>query len=467
MPARSTLPTNIAAGGTGHISHTNSLHTLYNAGTGGSSLLVAASDAAQSIKDRADYLCDGTADEVEINAALSAGKAVMLSAGTFNLAAGQSIVDPGSVPIALVGSGWSTVLAVPNASNVYAIALSTTYKLSGYIGNLKIQCNGNNQSTGGGGINGTGCISWLFENLWINKPWHNGLYLHDDGLGGSGFGHHNTVTNCLFDQGEVSNGGDGRALRFDSSDENYIINCTFQDNGRIGAAEPNHIYDLCGLNIFQFNSFVGGRSGMKLQGADSIAVGNVFDGCKDHSIRVNGDRNQLVGNKVYHLGFTGTNLDGIWVDNVAHTQIVGNAFDTISSGAAAGGTARSAINMSSGTVGSSVVVGNKIMATGIAYGTAPIILPAGTGNLIRHNGGYVTEAKGTATVASGTTSIAVTHGLGGTPALSDIKVTPTNDPTAAPVRWWVSAVAATTFTITTNVNPGASGMTFAWQAIVL
>lgn len=57
----------------------------------GQALIVAASDAPAGIKNRADYVCDGTADEVELNLADSAlptdQGAVVLSTGTFNLAA--------------------------------------------------------------------------------------------------------------------------------------------------------------------------------------------------------------------------------------------------------------------------------------------------------------------------------------------------------------------------------------------
>src|SRR5215207_605468 len=213
-------------------------------------VLVAASTAPTAVKNVAEYVCDGTADQVEINAALAslstAGGLVKLTPGTFNLAAGSSIVDPGSQPIHLEGSGWGTILSVPNASNVYAIALTNSFKPGGYIGHLKIDCNGNNQTTGGGGIDAQGTVWWRFEHLWIRRPWNNGLYLHHDGLGG--FGHHNTVDACFFDEGENSNGGDGRGVRLDNSDENVVTACTFQANGRAAAGEPNHYFDLAGLN---------------------------------------------------------------------------------------------------------------------------------------------------------------------------------------------------------------------------
>lgn len=57
----------------------------------GATKVVAASNASTQMRAQADYLCDGTADEVQINAALAAlpasGGTVLLSEGTFTLAA--------------------------------------------------------------------------------------------------------------------------------------------------------------------------------------------------------------------------------------------------------------------------------------------------------------------------------------------------------------------------------------------
>jgi len=54
---------------------------------GNSVYFIAANDASTTEKLLADAQCDGTADEVQINAALTAGYNVRLSSGTFNIAA--------------------------------------------------------------------------------------------------------------------------------------------------------------------------------------------------------------------------------------------------------------------------------------------------------------------------------------------------------------------------------------------
>ncbi len=79
---------------------------------GGTTLMVAASNALASTIARADYRCDGVADEVEINLALAAlnagpGGRVLLSEGTFTLA--TPIVFPGN-DITLIGMGYNTFI---------------------------------------------------------------------------------------------------------------------------------------------------------------------------------------------------------------------------------------------------------------------------------------------------------------------------------------------------------------------
>jgi len=76
------------------------------------SVIVAAADSSDRHKLQADYVCDGTADDVEINEALSQVKAagggtVFLSAGSYTLA--DTIKIPSDVTLA--GEGTATKLA--------------------------------------------------------------------------------------------------------------------------------------------------------------------------------------------------------------------------------------------------------------------------------------------------------------------------------------------------------------------
>jgi hypothetical protein len=80
---------------------------------------------------------------------------------------------------------------------------------------------------------------------------------------------------------------------------------------------------------------------------------------------------------------------------------------------------------------------------------------------IRRNIGYVTENRGTATVANGTTSIAVSHGLAVTPNAGDISVHPIETLNSASF-FWVDTITSTQFTINVNADPGAD-VDFAWK----
>lgn len=76
------------------------------------SVLVAANDSPAAVKARAAFLCDGTADEVQVQAAcdaLTAGGVVILAPGTYNFAAG--VVNTANVPLRIVGHGATINLA--------------------------------------------------------------------------------------------------------------------------------------------------------------------------------------------------------------------------------------------------------------------------------------------------------------------------------------------------------------------
>jgi hypothetical protein len=74
---------------------------------------------------------------------------------------------------------------------------------------------------------------------------------------------------------------------------------------------------------------------------------------------------------------------------------------------------------------------------------------------------------GTGTIASGTTSVAVTHGAAYTPTIDMIRVTFSENPTNDPGNSWVSAIGATQFTVNVRADPGASGLDFGWAVVPL
>lgn len=74
--------------------------------------------------------------------------------------------------------------------------------------------------------------------------------------------------------------------------------------------------------------------------------------------------------------------------------------------------------------------------------------------------GATVRANGSATIAIGTTSIVVNHGLTGTPK---VQVTPTNAMGSA-TKYWITSINSTSFTINVNQDPASTTATFAWDA---
>lgn len=81
--------------------------------------------------------------------------------------------------------------------------------------------------------------------------------------------------------------------------------------------------------------------------------------------------------------------------------------------------------------------------------------------IVRNNAGFVTNARGVATITSGSGSVTVTHGLAGTP--TRIVTTPRNDPVG---RWWCEDANRTSTQFTINQNNAAVGynVLYDWEA---
>ena len=159
----------------------------------------------------------------------------------------------------------------------------------------------------------------------------------------------------------------------------------------------------------------------------SVAGGNHQAGIQLFSLNASGDLSYVTveNNQCYDDQGTKTQLYGVRASNVTESIIKNNDLrDNSTAGFITGGTV--------------------------------------TGTIAKDNRGYITESFGTATIASGATSIAVNHGLNITPSLSNIQVTPTNDMGNA-AKYWISTPTSTQFTINVNIDPGATTATFVWS----
>lgn len=221
---------------------------------------------------------------------------------------------------------------------------------------------------------------------------------------------------------------------------------------------------------FQWSSSPGfDGSGNQLRGG--IIKGNgqggvACDGGTSHN-EINGTRVVDNTGEGIKLNATCTNytLRGVTVgDTGGGTQLTGIHAVTASKLTITGGTktfghstAGLLIELNSDTV---TVTFNEFLDT--------VTIAASTTNpTVRGNKGYVTKTFGTATIPSGSTTVAIPHGLpAGSVALlgggvKNIRLQLTNNPTAV-TRLWPTGVTSTQFIANVNADPGATAATIGW-----
>lgn len=125
--------------------------------TRGATVVVAASDSSAKSKAQADYVCDGVADDVEIQAALdslpSTGGEIHLLDGTYQLAA---TVTRAIDNIMISGCGFSTYLAYNNLARIISCGTQQYWAFDNF-------------RTDYGGIDYTGGTKWTLKNIWRNS----------------------------------------------------------------------------------------------------------------------------------------------------------------------------------------------------------------------------------------------------------------------------------------------------------
>lgn len=189
-------------------------------------------------------------------------------------------------------------------------------------------------------------------------------------------------------------------------------------------------------------------SGLILQNVDWFSIENPrVSGTGQHGVQLGASGKparygSVRGGTLYGCVSTGlrlTNADGCAIDGVT---CYGN---------------------NNGIVEDAGSVNNRLTNNDVRFNTTVALSVTGASTRINQNVGYVGAAQGSATVASGATSVEVTHGLATTPSLNGIKAHLINSGGNA-AKYWVSANTATQFTINVNVDPGATTAIFGWTA---
>lgn len=439
----------------------------------GGGLLVAASDASSDVIAIAQYVCDGTADEVQIQAAINAlnltGGKLTLSEGTFNISSTIQISND-NVMMVGTGPGQRTGGTQSGVGTKLKAATGLTSQL------LLVQREADDRPVYGvvlrdflvdGNSIGTNVDGILYRS---NRGLIDHIHVHKAtgyGIHIKGYNNWDTydtqIVNCQVGDSTL----DGLFLDTDATDI-QVLGCIVynsgQDSVRINAGSAQftgcHFYDPTRYNVFFEGS--GSRTKLlncKIEGAGQHGIN--FDTTNSGMSDV-----QIVGCNLKDNGDSSNNtydhiiVQGPSGNGCTRITIVGNNITKTSTEANA---PRYGINLSTSAAQSTMITGNSF-GSATHFGTAAInnssssSLPA----LIRNNINWKTESSGTATVASGATSIAVTHNLSITPSINDIHVTPTNNLGNA-AKFWISSPTSTQFTVNVDTDPGATTATFVWN----
>ena len=461
--------------------------------------------------EKADYVCSGTDDNVQIQAAIDAlpsgGGKVVLMEGTY---IAHSIKLHGTSGnknnVELVGSGWSTIIKLPAMTRHNIIDIDG---MSGcYIGNLQLDGNHANQDvenwcmkygpSGEGGPNA--CVAGVceiylnnirvtdsdrvtIENVYSHNAGHWGILFHTGttrsmikdcyvsnclwhALGCWHGGHYSVISGCISKNNYKW--GVAVELGFPSDMHISVVGCSSSDDGNnsnvgIGIQScENVVVSGCVVN----------NQTMQIRAADYCTLsGNIIkSNGRGIGCYVTGDYNTIFGNTFSNI----LARDGIQIDD-------GGKYNTILANTVSTGTfpgiriASGTYNKISNNIIKDITGGgalyetpgsdHNIMSDNSIYDCSNPLTTSGANTVVRNNVGFVTESSGTATLANGTTSIAVAHGLAVTPVAGDIMVTPIETLASASFAW-IDTYTSSHFTIHVDADP-TQDVDFAWKAVVL
>jgi len=307
-------------------------------------MVVAASDSLNP--ERADYVCDGVADEVEINAAHAAlpvdGGRIVLLEGTYTLAAPIVITKdvtlegqttPYYTP---VGRGTSIV---NGGIGTDAIQLTGDHDFTPAVKNMMISGSG----ATGNGITITKAGNFILDNLIIDDVGAKGVEVLGCWVG--------KITNC-----EIRHNGDhGISLDFSGADRCTAIEIS---SCHFGANTTYDVYMLGALNVTvkdnYFEHYTTTETFIYTQDSSPDIVNNYFsaDNAGTDLVRIVGGGVLIDGNN-----FGGAHASGVYVTYAA-VRIVNNTFNS--------GSTTEEIYLGDTTV--RAIISNNIILTEDAFG---------------------------------------------------------------------------------------------------
>ncbi len=453
--------------------------------------VVAASDSSALSKQQADYVCDGTDDQVEIQAAIDAlpavGGLVHLAEGTFYIG---STVFVNKYNLTLEGEGANreegpvinatTLLRLASNANTDVINLNNTQTSGVRLRNFGIDGNKANQAgVGGHGLNLTGMYHGFVDNIAILNAKKSGIYANND----------TATTWDIWFQGNVSSlySGEygvyikgvtcvmseflfawhsGKTGFYGDTLQNLKGTINVSNSGETGALNSNEtkgIY-IINSNNMDLNLTAGASKGVGVQISEAensdvriAAFDNVLSDTADLNISqvaITGGQDNRLKIIVRYTGARST--DGVLLYSATGYLMTNTIFDIqVGSGITRRGIY---VYSAAGYNYSGTVIGGRWTGATPTYFTSTSVLSQ---LKIDEKINHIVENSGASTITAGQTSVDVTHGLATTP--TRVQFTPTTD--TAGKRYWISAKGATTFTITID-STHTSDIFFDWRAVV-
>lgn len=408
-------------------------------------VLVASSSATTYQKAIADFYCDGTADQVEIQQAIDSlpatGGIVMLTAGTFSMNTNSPItlvsnmlflMNPATIIKLTANVGDNPkILSADTKTNIVirggildgskslqtiavgiqAMCIQLLSCTDCWIDQVTTLNPGTNAALSGYGIYLFTCLRTRVTHCLMNGAkrenfchyWHSQDSIVSDNIAMNGEDRNyvfHSSERCLFSNNVSLNAtGLGLCLTTEGID-NQFINNHFEG----GSTDLCYVGPASLRNLFAGNTFNrSARHGLYIEGTDNNVSGNFFNDNTGAGLCLlaAGSYNNIIGNHFYNNGgYGGGHDEGIEI-NGDYNTIVGNKFRK-------GASQLYAIRIMAG--GDYNFISENDFRDG---GITAAINNAGANNIIRYNAGYITENKGKSTGTGAQQTIA--HGLNITP----------------------------------------------------
>jgi len=402
-------------------------------------IVVAASNSIDPTLAPAAYRCDGVADQVEINAAITAlgavGGTVILLEGTYNLTGSINL----ATGTALMGQGRGTVIAIPGvAVGINMISAVGVNRV--LVSDLRVDGSGGTAGTQHGIYFSTVTHSKITR-CWVENMRNRGIYLlttsdnniiagnsciscTDGGIYVSASSYDQIVgNNC---QSNTSNGihimgGGGYHMIVGNNCQGNTVNGIYitgtGNNEVVGnncrssvTGSGIYLYNAASNNTIVGNGCQGNVYGIRLATdcVDNTVAGNYCKENSYHGIQISdtSNNNTVTGNSI-----RANSRHGIWLYAASRNSIVGNILHRNSQGA---DNTYNEIFLE-GTSTYNVVDGNSIHCDGPMNNSAYGIREAAAADDYNMIVGNIAQGAVTANVSrQGPNSIEV-HNIGGTP----------------------------------------------------